>query len=227
MEFSHEEIKRLRNAIQTRHAVRRFTDQPLVDDAVEELKEAVEAANREGVLHIQLMLNEPEAFQAQKPEYGNFQGCRNYLAMIGPRGSDEKIGYYGEWIVLLAQSLGVNSCWVAATYDRSKTKGKVGPGEKRYMLIALGYGKTEGTAHKSKSIEDVSDYKEDDPDWYRAGIEAALLAPTCIDQQKFTFKRDGDKVIAKSGFGLFTSLDLGIVKCNFEIGSGRDHSVWE
>ena len=64
------------------------------------------------------------------------------------------------------------------------------------------------------------------PDWFRAGAEAALLAPTAMNQQKFLFVLDGNKVSAKAGFGFYTKIDLGIAKCHFEIGAGTDNFKW-
>lgn len=213
--------------MQARHAVRQFTDQPLDESTVAALQQETEEVNRESGLHIQLVTNEPNAFDAGKPSYGNFQGCRNYFNLIGPKGKDEEIGYYGERLVLKAQELGVNSCWVAMTYKKGDAQGQIAPGEKRYMVIALGYGKTQGAPHKSKTIEEVSDYQEGDPDWYKNGLEAALLAPTAVNQQKFSFRREGDKVSVKAGFGFYVHTDLGIVKYHFEVGSGKGHDVWE
>jgi len=112
------------------------------------------------------------------------------------------------------------------TYKKGEAKGEIAPGEKRYVVIALGYGKNQGVRHKSKTIADVSDYTNGDPDWYKAGLEAALLAPTAMNQQKFKFKKAGDKIEAKAGLGFYTKMDLGIAKCHFEIGSGKDHTIW-
>ena len=174
-----------------------------------------------------MITNEPEAFQGEKPSYGQFKGCKNYLMIIGPKGMDIEAGYYGERIVLKAQELGVNSCWVALTYKKNKAKGNIEPGEKLYLVIALGYGETNGVSHKSKAITDVSDFKSGDPEWYKSGIESALLAPTAVNQQKFRFERNGEKVALKvAGLGFYTKIDLGIVKYHFEIGSGKDSSVW-
>ena len=212
--------------MKARHSVRRFVDRPLEEDAVAALRAEIDACNKESGLHIQLVTDEPEAFQAGKPSYGAFSGCKNYFALVGPKGRDEAFGYYGERLVLKAQELGVNSCWVALTYKKGKAKAEVGPGEKLHMVIALGYGETQGVGHKSKAPADVSDYKDGDPDWYRRGIEAALLAPTAINQQKFRCEREGDKVKAKPGFGVCVKTDLGIAKYHFELGAGKDRSVW-
>lgn len=212
--------------MKARHSVRRFTDKPLEENAVSILCDEIDTCNKEGGLHIQLITEELEAFQAGKPSYGQFKGCKNYLAMIGPKGKDESIGYYGERIVLKAFELGINSCWVALTYKKGKADVKIGAGEKLYMVVALGYGEDQGVAHKVKSITDVSDYKSGDPDWYKAGVEAALLAPTAMNQQKFKFERSGDKVKAKAGLGFYTKTDLGIVKYHFELGADKGKELW-
>lgn len=59
------------------------------------------------------------------------------------------------------------------------------------------------------------------PDWFLAGVEAALLAATAMNQQKFYLTLKNDKVTAKAGLGFYTKMDLGIVKYHFEVASGR------
>lgn len=215
-------------AIRSRHSVRKFDNRALEKKDADILTQEVELCNKESGFHFQLITDEPEAFQAGKPSYGQFTGCRNYLAIIGPKEREEDAGYYGERIVLKAQELGINSCWVALTYKRGKAQGEMNVDEKLYMVIALGYGLSNGTAHKGKSIEKVSDYKEGDPEWYKRGLEAAVLAPTALNQQKFRFTRNGDKVSARvSGWGFNTRVDLGIVKYHFELGSEKGPDIWE
>jgi hypothetical protein len=208
--------------MRARHSVRRFTDKPLDTDAVAALQAEIDDCNKESGLHMQLVTDEPEAFAADKPSYGQFKGCRNYLVIVGPKGLDVQAGYYGERVVLQAQALGINSCWVALTYKKGKAQSTENAGEKRYLVVALGYGETDGTPHKGKTAAQVSDYRDGDPDWYKAGLEAALLAPTAINQQKFRFARDGETVSLKvDGFGFYTKIDLGIVQYHFETVSGR------
>ena len=155
--------------------------------------------------------------------YGRFENAANYIAMIGKKAADleERCGYYGEQLVLKAQELGLNTCWVALTHGKSRAE--TAPDEKEVILISLGYGKSQGAARKSKSISDVSNLSADSPEWFRKGVEAALLAPTAINQQKFKFELAGDHTVtAKAGaFGTCLKIDLGIVKCHFEIGAGR------
>ena len=70
---------------------------------------------------------------------------------------DELVGYYGEKLVLLAQMLGLNTCWVAMTFSKRATKGKceIRKGEKLVCVLALGYGTNQGITHKIKDIKDV------------------------------------------------------------------------
>ena len=104
--------------IRQRHSVRQFDNRALDEQAACELKKEIDASNLESGLHIQLIIDEPDAFQAGKASYGEFKGCRNYLTIVGPKGMEEAAGYYGERIVLKAQELGINSCWVALTYKK-------------------------------------------------------------------------------------------------------------
>lgn len=211
-----------------RHSVRQFIDKSLEADAVAALNQEIDACNKESGMHIQLITNEPEAFQAGKPSYGQFKGCKNYLAIIGPSGKDVDAGYYGQRVVLKAYEMGIDACWVALTYKKGKSQGMIKSGEKKYLVVALGYAETKGADHKIKALSDVSDYKDGDPDWYKAGLEAALLAPTAMNQQKFKFSRNGDKVSLKvSGISVYTKIDLGIVKYHFEIGSGKGKEIWQ
>ena len=113
------------------------------------------------------------------------------------------------------------------TYSKIKTAFRVGKGEKLCIVIALGYGETQGLPHKSKSMEEVIQLDEPAPEWFQKGVEAALLAPTAMNQQKFLFRLDKNMVSVKAGFGLYTKIDMGIVKYHFEIGAGKENFQWE
>ena len=216
-------------AIKQRHSVRAYTDKSIPEDIVDILSGEVEKINAESGLNIQFLTEEPEAFDSLLAHYGRFENVKNYFALVGKKGddTDEKVGYYGERLVILSQTLGLNTCWVALTFSRKKAKVKVEEGESLVVVISLGYGKTQGTMHKSKSADKVSDLKEGDPEWYKRGVECALLAPTAINQQKFFIKRNGNAVsIAATGGGKMGRVDLGIVKHDFEVGAGKENFVW-
>lgn len=216
-------------AMNERHSVRQYKNQPLETEIVSAMQTEIAACNRESGLHIQLVTNEPKAFDGFMAHYGKFSGVTNYIALIGKKDAslDEKCGYYGERLVLRAQQLGLNTCWVAMTYKKIKTAFTVGEGEKLCVVIALGYGETQGIAHKSKPISDVAKADGSVPDWFKCGAEAALLAPTAMNQQKFLFTLNENRVTAKAGTGFYSKVDLGIVKYHFEIGADKENFIWE
>ena len=249
----------IQEAIKARHSVRAYKEQPMNKEIVKVLEDEIQslnrrsseyhpsslgngrvateegAANHEGRLHIQLIQDEPKAFLGTLAKYGRFRNVRNYLVMAGQKAEDldERVGYYGEHLVLLAQTLGLNTCWVGLGYKKIPDTYVLDEGEVIKAYIAIGYGETQGWGHKIKTPEQVSNVTAITPPWFRRGVEAALLAPTAVNQQKFSFEYVGmnnnrHQVRAKKGFSLigYTQMDLGIAKCHFEIGAGRDNFDW-
>lgn len=213
-------------AITARHSVRSFTDEKIGSDIVAELQKAIDDCNRLSGFKIRLVLDEPEAFSTKMAHYGSFRNCKNYIAMIGPKGQDEKCGYYGEKIVLKAQQLGLNSCWVAMSYGKSQVPCDIPRGQKLYVVIALGYGETQGKPHKSKSMDELCRVNGDMPPWFRNAMTLAMLAPTAVNQQKFLFTLDNDTVHARALRAFYSKMDLGIAKYHFEIGAGDAEFKW-
>lgn len=219
----------LMEAMKCRHSVRTYENTPLDSETLRLLQEEISCCNKESGLHIQLVTNEPKAFDSFMAHYGKFSGVSNYIVLIGKKGKslEETCGYYGERLALKAQQLGLNTCWVAMTYKKIPGAFHVEESEKLTVVLALGYGKTQGVAHKLKSFNQVSNANASAPDWFVSGIEAALLAPTAMNQQKFFFTLTPDnKVSAKSGTGFYTKVDLGIAKYHFELGAGKNNFAW-
>ena len=204
-----------KESIVARHAVRQYIEKPIEAEKIEELKALIEECNQEGGTHIQLVTNEPKAFAGGMAKYGKFSGVSNYIAVVGKKGDDTNTGYYGEKVVIRAQMLGLNSCWVGLMFSKQPDAYQVRDDEKLFCVIALGYGVTEVSGPM--------------PEWFRKGVEAAILAPTAVNQQKFKFVlRDGNKVEAQVRFSIigYAKLDLGIAKYHFEVGAGKDNFVW-
>ena len=221
----------LQEAIVARHSVRQYIDKPIEASVVERLNEEIAVCNQEGDLHIQLIINEPKAFNGSNAfTYGKFSGVSNYLAMVGSKGADEAIGYYGERLVLLAQTLGLNTCWVGLTFKKQPDRYTIDNGEKLHCVIALGYGVNQGVQHPMRPMEKFIKVKGSMPDWFRRGMEAALLAPTAVNQQKFEIALiDEHAVTARNRFTLigYGKVDLGIVKYHFEVAAGMENFVWK
>lgn len=208
--------------MESRHSVRQYTPKPVEPEKRDRLNALAAELNEKAGLHIQILYDEPECFSSFMAHYGKFSGVNNYIALVGPGSSklEETVGYCGEQLVLLAQELGLNTCWVALTHGRSKAV--VHKGEKQVCLISLGYGTSQGVPHKSRTLQEVCRCSEEMPEWFRLGAQAALLAPTAMNQQKFTLTLlPADKAEAKAGSGFYSKVDLGIVKYHFELASGR------
>ena len=218
-------------AIYARHSVRRYTDRPIEPSKQETLRSAIEEANAESGLNMQLVVDEPKAFGSKLHTYGTFSGVKNYLVLAAPKGKEweEKIGYYGERIVLLAQALGLNTCWAGLTYKKVPEAFTLRDWDIIHCEISLGYGENQGKQHPQKPASRFYEAEGEVPAWFKSGLEAALLAPTAVNQQKFKFLLlEGNKVATKTYFSPwgYTRIDLGIVKCHFEIGAGKERFEW-
>ena len=217
----------IKKAMEERHSVRQYLKKEIPVEIIRSLQDKIDECNKEGGLHIQLVTGEEEAFQGFMAHYGKFDGVENYIALIGKKSGtlQEKAGYYGEQIVLLAQQLGLNTCWVASSFRKKKCRISIEAGEKMVCVISLGYGKTQGVPHKGKNMEDLYEAEGEVPTWFMEGVEAASLAPTAINQQKFMFSLCGDTAEVRKTGGFYSDVDLGIVKYHFEAASGR--KIWK
>lgn len=217
-------MEQLKDAIETRHSVRRYKPEYLSAEDEAKLTRKIEETNQESGLSIQFVDGRDTSIpQMQSLVFKRFGGAINYIVMAGRKSDDleEKCGYYGEQLVLFAQLIGLNTCWIGM-FKHNNDQILLTNEEKAVIVIAVGYGLDAGKAHKSKTYEEVTVNGQDAPDWFRKGVEAALLAPTARNQQKFRFEyRDGE-AIATTAPGPFTAVDLGIVKCHFELASGKN-----
>ncbi len=218
-------------ALQSRHSVRKYQDRPLEASDVAALQEEIVKINKEGDLRMQLVLNERKAFKGFL-SYGNFSNVSNYVMVVGKKSDslEYRAGYYGEKLVLFAQRIGLNTCCVGLTYKKVDGAFEVGSDEKVVLCIAVGYGEADGfRSHKIKRPDQVSNVTPDSPEWFKKGVDAALLAPTAVNQQKFYFEYiPENKVKPSKGTSLvgYTKIDLGIAMYNFEIGAGRENFQW-
>lgn len=212
-------------AMKERHSVRKYQDRPIEGETLAALQAAIDKCNQESGLNMQLILNDTEPFGGIVGKLGGLANVKNYVALVGPEDAafGEKCGYYGEQVVLVAQQLGLNTCWMAGSYNKKKAKAVVKPGEKQTLVISVGYGENPGKPHKNKPMEKLCTVAGDMPEWFRAGMEAALMAPTGANMQKFHFElKDGNKVEATGK----SQVDFGIVKYHFALGAGDTGWEW-
>ena len=157
----------------------------------------------------------------------NYKNSKNFIKAVKNARNYEKSH---EKLVIIAQMLGLNSCWVALTYKKGKVPIKAKKGEKFYIVIAIGYGRNRGLPRKSKTVDKLCNLKENEmPEWFKNGMDFAMRAPTAINQQKFFISLDSleERIVsARAKIGPCSKIDLGIVKYHFEIGAGKESFKW-
>ena len=108
----------MKEAIKARHSVRQYKNIPIPEDLKKRLDDLISECNEESGLHIQLVTDDPECFDSFLAHYGDFKSVKNYIAIVGPKNLqdfEELGGYYGQKLVIEAQRMGLNTCWVAGT----------------------------------------------------------------------------------------------------------------
>lgn len=228
----------LMEAIQVRTSRRTYLETPISEDKVKRLEEKINEVNKPGRLGLKLILKEPSAFNKFRKTYGMFKGVQNYILLIGKTEPDvkEKLGYYGEQLVLLATRLGLGTCWVGGTFDRSIGSAYLKADETFCGVILLGNVEEEKswkerliskvTHRKTKAIEEMMKAEGEVPEWFLSGMKAVQKAPSAVNAQPVTFTYQQGIVSAYASGKLgHEKIDLGIAKLHFEIGAGG--GTWE
>lgn len=181
-----------------------------------------------------------DVFKGIVGSYGKVKGAPAFVAFIGNTNSpsvQEEVGYTGEGIILEATALGLNTCWVAGFFRPESVASlvRVGPSERVLAVTPLGYapqfesleerlmtgfGRTHIRLPISKLVSNWSNEKL--PEWVRASIEAARLAPSAINRQPWGFNIQNDGIIVfvrtrGPEFNVSKRLDCGIAMLHVEV----------
>lgn len=216
-------------AIAARHSVRAYLDKKIDPSLMVKINQQINQLNTVSGLNFQVLFDQPKPFENMVARYGGFTNVHSFIALVGKESDrlDHLCGYYGQMMVLYLQGLGLNSCWVALTYSKKKTGIRIEKGQRLVAVITFGYGKTQGKPHNSKSKEKVTLMHSVAQPWFYNGVDAALLAPTALNQQEFELHLLNDTVdlVKKSGF--YADIDMGIIQLHFELGAGSESFEWK
>lgn len=220
-------------ALKARHSVKHYHDTALTPADRAALHDLLARVNAESGLALQLIEDEPQVFRTFASAATGLISARHYFAMVGPRGADleRQIGYWGQSVVLHAQMLGLRTNWTGGSRRLRLSTASVAPGQKLVIVIAVGYGHNDGKSRSTRPVEElaiVPDGWSEVPQWFHAAMEAAQLAPTGFNRQKFVIelREDGYCDARATSRMPQTDIDLGIVMKNFEIGAaGSGHRV--
>ncbi|MBQ9068218.1 MAG: hypothetical protein IJ131_04025 [Eggerthellaceae bacterium] len=223
-------------AIEQRISCRAFDMRPVEEEKLAALKAEVERINEVGGLNFQLY-GPREDGSALDMSPGMFAGnppC--YVALVGKTGAEaeEKLGYYGEQLVLVATQLGLGTCWVASTYDTDTVRADVGEGEKLWCVLPVGYAPAKmplkqrtlraGLRRRDKKMDAIWHGAipfAQVPEWVQAGVIAAQKGPSAVNSQPYVFSQESaDAPVRAEAVPARTTLenvDLGIAKCHFQV----------
>ncbi len=230
--------------LRARHSVRAYSSRPVEEEKRNKLKaEATFINSHEAGLNFRIVFDDGSPFDSFFKSYGRFKGVQNYLvAIVDPTFPDalERAGYFGEQFVMVARSMGLDSCFVGGTYSASDVPERVEVYEKIAFLIPFGYAaeksslaqkiwKSNKTRPKGRTLFEGSEEE------YREAcqllpalpeaLEAVAAAPSAFNKHPVrifmqeAMDQDGmkKKVLAARTVkkSRYSEIDLGIAKSNF------------
>jgi hypothetical protein len=221
---------------------RKYTNSPIDFTVVSKLKGLIDKYGNMAGMRMELVLNNGKAFNGFRKSYGMFSGVNDYVGLIADvhdKTAAERLGYYGELLVLNAVTMGLGTCWVGGTFSRPDMPFALSDDETLICAIVIGNTDKDDsfkeklirniTHRKSKTAEEM--YKSDSPvpDWFLSGMEAVQKAPSAVNRQPVMFSYNAGVASAsvKNISDNSVALDFGIAKLHFEIGAGGGDWNWE
>ncbi len=230
-----------------RVSCRAFSEAEIEREKIEKLIACIDRINEEQGLHFQIYTGIGKQQSVVGLNRAMFSGkVFWYAALVGGEDeiSAEKVGYYGEELVLLATSLGLGTCWVGGTYDRDSVNPQIEPGEKLWDVIPIGFP-AEKTPLKQRMIRNSLRKKtpapkeilegdtayDDLPEWVKTGLQAILDGPSAVNRLPVHLVCENHNYymkIYKKNSG-FEWNDLGIAKYQFWYAANAldVHGEWE
>lgn len=218
----------IKEAIPQRHMVRKYMKKPMPNDTVRLLNVRIADNNTKYGLNMKLVTDNSDGIGGIAKLLLT-KSVYNYVVLAGKDGSDldEKLGYCGADLILYAQTLGLNTWWCGGMFNgKCAAKHLESANVRINGVIAIGYGQMQGIPHKSKTVDEISRYSGEAPQWFKDGVEALLYAPTALNKQPYMVTGNGNNVTITAGNGHFSGIDLGIGKYFFEVGAGKDNFQW-
>jgi len=186
----------LTEAIDIRVSRRHFSDKSIDANTTNQINSLIAKYNQSGTLNFRLIENAETAFKSFLVAYGKFKGIKNAVALSVNRSTDdylEKVGYFGEQIVLNMVAMGLDTCWVGVDFNRKSEVFTLQENEELVAVLVFGYAKdtpikieTEkyGINHRTTlAIEEVTSNDQILPHHVEEGIVAILKAPSTKNKQ--------------------------------------------
>ncbi len=231
------DAQRYLEALMSRRSHRLFDGQTLTENQLSSLGEL--KAESLGLGHLRThFVHRPgdldHVFRGVVGSYGKTLGTSALLAFTAAEDDSwqagMQCGYIGEQYVLLAESLGLGSCWNGGMFGIKQLMALVplGPNERVVSLIALGtpqevqdrVGRLTKMVFKRKEIGEIaSGTLLGSGGYITAALEAVRLAPSAVNRQPWYFDTgsEGEVVLTASRRGGLVPVDLGIAMLHFYV----------
>lgn len=223
----------MREAITLRMSRRTYTKEDLHGTEIGAVKRMIDDLNRESGLNAEFVEDGSEAFSSIGKTYGMFKNVRSVILMKGKKSDPnlrEKIGFYGERMLLDIVDMGLGTCWVAGTFDRSLFKTQ--PDEEAVCVITVGHVEAPTLKDRlilsrlhdrRKPLKARISFDGELPDDITAGIQSVILAPSAVNSQKPHFDYHGGVLtVSVPETSSVDMLDLGIAKYHFVSEAGGE-----
>ena len=214
----------LLEAIDIRSSIRDFDAAPVSKKQIREIGKLIDEYNGEANLNILWLDDAGSAFDSFFKSYGMFKGIRSVIVLKSPTSTPdfaEKLGYYGEMLVLNTVALGLGTCWVGGTFDKKDPAFGIKEDEQIAAVIPVGHPTDEAKQkppRKKKKVKKLYMSDSESPGWFLAGMDAVSKAPSAVNLQPVKFYYISGVTWAKTkSKSVMASLDRGIAKAHFDI----------
>ncbi len=210
-------------AIVKRQSIRKYEKQPIHRANLSFLEERIERINEASKLHLQLIKNENNVFSNV---FSAFKNVEYYIALVGDKNDPnlyEKLGYFGEVLVLEATKLELGSCFVCNSFNKKKCDLELDEDEILVGIITIGNyddSKVKAKDTRGKSIEKLALFSSDAPDYFKEGVRYVYYAPSAYNKKPYVFSfNNGEVTVELKNDKIYSLIDLGVAKLHFELGA--------
>lgn len=230
-------------AIKNRHSTRSYNGQAVPGHILEQIEQVCLDFRPSDSVRAKLVVKpDSRVFKGILGGYGKIQDAPAYVAFIGnmkEKNVQKMIGYLGEGIILEATTLGLATCWVGGFFRRQVVEDEIAlaGNEHIFAITPLGYPTEKDTFNDKmmrgfkkkkprKSLDALVSGMEpgDWPEWIKAGLTAARLAPSAANRQPWRFHVESQSVTLspdnpRDTLNISKDLDCGIAMLHFELGA--------
>lgn len=239
----------LEEVVKARYSVRTYAQRPLPPALIGQIEAYLHTLSGPftGKTEFKLIALEQAVNAKQLGTYGMIKGASYFVGVTVEDGAQalEAVGYEFEKLMLYAASLGLGTCWLGGTFNRSEFAKamQLQPGQLFPAISPLGWPEQKRVYERLVRLTIKADQRRpwrelffqdgfsqpltpEDAGPYASALEMVRLAPSASNKQPWRIVRSGDafhfyeaKEEGYSGrLGLdIQRIDLGIAACHFHL----------